>query len=66
MDEPTERTVEQCYAELAEFCFRRMTSLEARFIILCTRAQAAGIECSDLHGATASEEVRREGVTALN
>jgi hypothetical protein len=37
-------------AELASFCVQKMASLEARFIRLCWRAQAAGIDCSDLWG----------------
>lgn len=35
-------------AELASFCIHKLARLEARFIILCHRAQAAGIDCSDL------------------
>lgn len=34
--------------QLAAFCFQKLAGLEARFIILCHRAQAAGIDCSDL------------------
>jgi len=36
--------------QLAAFCFQKLAGLEARFIILCHRAQAAGIDCSDLCG----------------
>lgn len=34
--------------EIAAYCFRRLAALEARFIILCHRASAVGIECTDL------------------
>jgi hypothetical protein len=48
MDSATREQYEQRIAELASFCFKKLTSLEARFIVLCHRAQAAGIDCSDL------------------
>jgi hypothetical protein len=44
MSNPSELTI----AELASFCIQKPAHLEARFIILCHRARAAGIECSDL------------------
>jgi hypothetical protein len=43
-------------AELASFCIRKMASLEARFVILCHRAQAAGIDTADLCGKLPSAE----------
>lgn len=49
MDSPTREQYEQAIANLTSFCFRKLANLEARFIILCTRAEAAGIDCSDLH-----------------
>jgi hypothetical protein len=48
MDSPTRADLERRYSELAAFCFRKMASLEGRFLILCQRAQAVGIDCSDL------------------
>lgn len=35
--------------EIATFCFHKLAALEARFILLCHRAQAAGIDCTDLY-----------------
>ncbi len=49
MESRTREDLELCYSELAAFCFRKVASLEARFVILCQRAQAAGIECEDLN-----------------
>ena len=50
MDAPTIEEYERCYAELAEFCFRKLANLEARFVILCHRAEALGIETDDIRG----------------
>lgn len=50
MDTPTVEEYERCYAELAQFCFGKLASLEARFVILCHRAEALGIETGDIIG----------------
>ena len=50
METPTIEEYERCYAELAQFCFHKLASLEARFIILCHRAEALGIETEDIMG----------------
>jgi hypothetical protein len=50
MDAPTIEEYERCYAELAEFCFRKLAKLEARFVILCHRAEALGIQTDDIRG----------------
>ena len=49
-------TFEEQYAELADFCFRKLVNLESRFVQLCVRAEAAGIPCSDLHHFTVKPE----------
>jgi hypothetical protein len=49
------RSVEQCYEELARFCFQKLANLESRFIILCHRAKALGIDCDDLSDVKVSE-----------
>ncbi len=49
MESPTREELLRCYSELADFCFRKLMHLEARFVMLCHRAQAAGIDCEDLH-----------------
>lgn len=48
METATREQYEQRIAELATFCFHKLASLEARFITLCFRAQAVGVDCSDL------------------
>jgi len=48
MKEPTVR-IEVDPGEAAAFCMRKLAELEARFIILCHRAEQAGIDCTDLH-----------------
>ncbi|MGQ0814101.1 MAG: hypothetical protein ACT4O1_06505 [Gemmatimonadota bacterium] len=48
MDTATREQYEQRITELATFCFRKLANLEARFIALCARAEAAGIDCRDL------------------
>lgn len=50
MDTPTIEEYERCYAELAQFCFGKLANLEARFVILCHRAQALGIDTDDIKG----------------
>ncbi len=56
MDQHTPEQYQQCISELASFCFRKLASLEARFIILCHRAEQAGIPCSDLHPPLVEEQ----------
>ena len=48
MKQPTAEEYEERITELATFCFRKLAKLEARFVILCERVKAAGIDCSDL------------------
>ena len=50
MNDLTIEDCQRCYAELAQFCFHKVASLEARFIILCHRAEALGIETADIMG----------------
>lgn len=53
MDDHTIEEYERCYAELAQFCFGKLANLEARFVILCHRAEALGIETGDIMGGKA-------------
>jgi hypothetical protein len=62
MDRPTPEQYEAQIAELATFCFRKIANLETRFIILCHRAESAGIDCADLRSPEAPSE---EAGTAL-
>ncbi|MGQ0563241.1 MAG: hypothetical protein ACT443_15380 [Gemmatimonadota bacterium] len=67
MDIATKEQYEQQITELATFCFRKVANLEARFIVLCHRAQAAGIECLDLcEGYVATEQEPDEPLRVVN
>lgn len=46
--DPDLEMLEAVYGEGTAFCVRRLASLEAKFIVLCHRAAAAGIDCKDL------------------
>lgn len=48
MDRLTAEQYEKQIAELAGFCFHKLANLESRFIVLCHRAKAVGIDCDDL------------------
>lgn len=48
MEREIRELAETDVTELAAFCFRKLASLEAKFIILCHRAEKLGIDCSDL------------------
>ncbi|MGQ0561203.1 MAG: hypothetical protein ACT443_04940 [Gemmatimonadota bacterium] len=62
MDRPAAEQYEQQIAELASFCFRRLANLEARFSVLCQRAEALGIDCADL---CSDDPVRPEDTAPL-
>ena len=65
MDKNTEVLYQERLTELAEFCFKKLANLESRFMILCHRAEAAGIDCSDLHPPI-TELTEDPGVKLLN
>jgi hypothetical protein len=60
MDREIRELAEADVTELAAFCFRKLASLEAKFIILCLRAEKLGIDCSDLKAVDASEIVQAD------
>lgn len=66
MDNATREQYEQRLAELASFCFRKLANLEARFIALCARAQAAGIDCADLQSPDPPGDEMRAPLSMVN
>ena len=66
MDPLTIEDYERCYAELAQFCFRKVANLEARFIILCHRAEALGIETADIMGGVVVDPEAGPPLRAVN
>lgn len=66
MDDLTIEDYERCYAELAQFCFKKVASLEARFVILCHRAQALGIDTEDIMGVKVVEAETASPLRVLN
>jgi hypothetical protein len=67
MDRPTAEQYEKQIAELAGFCFHKLANLESRFIILCHRAKALGLDCDDLcNGIVVSETQSTEPLPILN
>lgn len=66
MDTPTNEQYKQCIADLAQFCFRKLASLEARFIILCHRAEAVGIETDDIRGVDVVDDRTKSHVGIVN
>jgi hypothetical protein len=66
MDTPTNEQYEKCIADLAQFCFRKLASLEARFLILCHRAEALGIETNDIRGVDVVEDRTKSPVGIVN
>lgn len=66
MEDPSREQLERCYAELVEFCFKKVANLEARFIILCHRAQAAGIPCEDINDLKVSAIMEEADIEAVN
>lgn len=67
MDRNSIERFEQEIAELASFSINKLASLESRFIILCHRAKAAGIDCDDLcDGYVAVEPKTTEPLRIMN
>jgi hypothetical protein len=66
MDTPTLEDYERCYDELAQFCFNKLANLEARFVILCHRAEALGIDTEDIKGVKVVDTENAAPLRALN
>ena len=66
MEREIKQLAETDVIEMTAFCFRKLASLEAKFILLCHRAEKLGIDCSDLKTVEVTEIALAETAGVVN